>query len=207
VAECRCVLALPFAPVLPLRTDRLVLRAFVPEDFDELLEFHAHPEAVRYVPFDPRDADSMAANLKRKISGGVFRSDGDLIELAVELADGGRLIGDLLLVLHSVADATVEVGYIFNPAYAGHGYATESVRAALGLVFDALGAHRVTAVVDARNEASLAVCERAGMRREAEFVAAHWFKGEWATEIHYGLLHRNFEIHIRPSPDRTMNLG
>jgi RimJ/RimL family protein N-acetyltransferase len=110
------VLALPFAPVLPLRTDRLVLRAFVPEDLDELLEFHSRPDAVRFVPFEPRDADSMAANLKRKLSGGVFRSDGDLIELAVELADGGRLIGDLLLVLHSVADATVEVGYIFNPA-------------------------------------------------------------------------------------------
>jgi RimJ/RimL family protein N-acetyltransferase len=182
------VLALPFVPELPIHTQRLSLRAFVPADFAELMEFHSHPHSVRYVPFEPRDADSMAANLKRKIAGGVFRGDGDLIELAVTLADTGRLIGDLLLILSSVADSTVEVGYIFNPSFAGCGYATEAVGALLEMVFDSLGAHRVTAVVDARNGPSLAVCERVGMRREAEFADAHWFKGEWATEIHYGLL-------------------
>ena len=188
------MLSLPFVPALPIRSERLVLRAFVSEDFDELLEFHSLPEAVAYVPFEARDAESMAANLKRKLTGGVFRGDGDLIELAVTLAGSGRLIGDLLLILHSVADSTVEVGYIFNPAFAGYGYATEAVRAAVALVFDSLGAHRMAAVVDARNLKSLAVCDRAGLRREAEFVGAHWFKGQWATEIHFGLLNGNFGV-------------
>jgi RimJ/RimL family protein N-acetyltransferase len=188
------VVTLPFVPDLPLRTERLVLRAFDAEDFGELLEFHSDPESVRYVPFEPRDDASMAVNLERKIAGGVFRADGDLIELAVTLAGSGRLIGDVLLILHSVADSTVEVGYIFHPGFAGHGYATEAVRGVLGLVFDSLGAHRVTAVVDARNHKSLAVCDRAGLRREAEFVDAHWFKGQWSTEIHFGLLNRNFGV-------------
>jgi RimJ/RimL family protein N-acetyltransferase len=189
------VLALPFVPALPIRTQRLVLRAFEPDDLAALLEFHSLARNVRFVPFEARDGQAMAANLKRKLTGGVFRDDGDLIELAVTLADGGRLVGDLLLKLDSVVHSTVEVGYIFNPAFAGQGYATESVKAAIALVFDALGAHRVTAVVDARNEPSLAVCERVGLRREAEFVASTWFKGEWATEIHYGLL----TTEVRPS--------
>lgn len=182
------MLALPFRPVLPIATQRLVLRAFEPADLEALLEFHSLPRNVRFVPFEARDAELMAANLRRKLTGGVFREDGDLIELAVTLADDGRLIGDLLLKLDSVVHSTVEVGYIFNPAFHGQGYATEAVNAAVRLVFDELGAHRMTAVVDARNEPSLAVCERAGMRREAEFVDSTWFKGEWATEIHYGLL-------------------
>jgi RimJ/RimL family protein N-acetyltransferase len=182
------VLALPFTPALPIRTERLVLRAFAPGDLAALLEFHSLPENVRFVPFEARDEKAMAANLERKLTSRVFRDAGDLIELAVTLADDERLIGDLLLRLDSVAHCAVEVGYIFNPAFAGHGYATEAVSGVMELVFDALGAHRMVAVVDARNVPSLAVLERVGMRREAEFVDANWFKGQWATEIHYGLL-------------------
>ena len=60
------------------------------------------------------------------------------------------------MVLQSELHATVEIGYIFDPAHSGHGYATEAARALLGLAFDQLGAHRVIARIDDRNSSSLA---------------------------------------------------
>ena len=41
---------LPVAPDLPLRTERLVLRAFRAEDADAVLVWQGDPEAVRHVP-------------------------------------------------------------------------------------------------------------------------------------------------------------
>jgi RimJ/RimL family protein N-acetyltransferase len=183
---------LPVAPALPLRTERLVLRRFRPDDLEPLLVFHADPQAVRYVPFPPRDRSAVATVLERKTTSTVFATEGDLIELAVALAGTDTLVGDVLLALRSVEHQTVEVGYIFAPRHAGHGYATEGVRALLDLAFGPLGARRVTARVDARNVRSRALLERLGLRQEAFLVENEWFKGELTSEVDYGLLAREW---------------
>ena len=127
-------------PDLPLRTERLVLRPFTPEDEDSLYAFHSDPDAVRYVPYSPRTREQVAEVLLRKMSNIALRQEGDLLELAVTLADDRTVIGDVLLALRSVAHQTLEVGYIFAPAAGGRGYATEAVRALVDLAFDPIGA-------------------------------------------------------------------
>jgi RimJ/RimL family protein N-acetyltransferase len=189
---------LPAAPVLPLRTERLVLRRFQPEDLEPLLAFHADPEAVRYVPFPPRDRTAVATVLERKTTSTGFVAEGDLIELAVTLESTGTLVGDVLLALRSVEHETLEVGYIFAPGHGGHGYATEAVRALLDLAFGPLGARRVTARVDARNVRSRVLLERLGARLEAHLVENEWFKGELTSEVDYALLAREWP---GPLPD------
>jgi RimJ/RimL family protein N-acetyltransferase len=187
------VLQLPFSPDLPLRTERLRLRPFQPGDFDALFAFHSLPDAVRYVPFEPRTRESMQVNLNRKLTSTLLEANGDLLEFAVTLGAEGPLIGDLLLILQSAENSTVEIGYIFDPAHSGHGYATEAVRALLGVAFDQLGAHRVIARIDARNRPSLAVCDRLGLRAEAHLVDNAWLKGEWTSEIDYAMLDREWQ--------------
>jgi RimJ/RimL family protein N-acetyltransferase len=183
---------LPFAPELPVRTERLVLRPFVPSDLEPLLAIQSDPVAVRYVPYPPRDREAVAAVLERKIANTTLRSEGDLVELAVALDDGGSVIGDVLLALRSVEHETLEVGYIFAPASGGRGYATESVRALLGLAFGSLGARRVIARVDDRNAASSALLSRLGFRLEAHLIENEWFKGELTSELDYALLAREW---------------
>ena len=51
----------------------------------------------------------------------------------------------------------------------GNGYACESVGAFIRYAFDKIGARRIMAEIDVRNERSFKLCERLGMRREAEF--------------------------------------
>lgn len=186
---------LPLAPALPLRTERLVLRAFRDDDLEPLLAFHADPGAVRYVPYPPRDRATMASVLARKTASTVLRADGDLLEVAAVLPEDDLVIGDLLLVLRSVEHATLEVGYIFSPAHGGRGYATEAVRALLDLAFDVLGARRVVARVDARNAASRALLTRLGLRHEAHLVENEWFKGELSSEDDFAVLSREWRAH------------
>jgi RimJ/RimL family protein N-acetyltransferase len=183
---------LPAFPDLPIRTSRLLLRQFADDDVDALLVFHSDPQAVRYVPYPPRDRAAVAAVLDRKRAGTGWRKEGDLIELAVTLADDGTLIGDVLLGLRSVEHETVEVGYIFAPAYGGKGYATETVRALLDLAFGELGARRVVARVDERNTPSRRLLERLGVRQEAHLIENEWMKGELTSEVDYAVLSREW---------------
>jgi RimJ/RimL family protein N-acetyltransferase len=77
---------------------------------------------------------------------------------------------------------------VFHPDHTGQGFATEAVRAVLGLAFDFYRMHRVVAQLDARNERSARLCERVGMRREGHLRQDWWSKGEWTDTLVYGLL-------------------
>ena len=184
---------LPYTPELPVRTERVVLREFRVDDYDALLAFHSDPDNVLYVPFEARTPDEMRVALEKKIAGTTLAAAGDHLDLAVTLHDG-TVVGDLIVMLHQVEHDTVEVGWIFAPAHAGRGYATEAVRAMLELVFTGLRARRAVARVDARNTASLRLCARVGMRQEAHLVENEVFKGSLSSEIDFALLSREWPV-------------
>ncbi len=185
---------LPVTPSLPIETDRLVLRQFDVDDLESLLIFHGDDEAVRYVPYEPRDRVALEPVLARKIAGVTLQEENDRLELAVIRKDTGELIGDVLLALRAPEHGTLEVGYIFSPAHAGQGFATEAVRALLDLAFGELGARRVVARVDTRNAASMALLRRLGVRQEAQLVENEWFKGELSSEADFAVLSREWGI-------------
>ncbi|HLI60193.1 MAG TPA: GNAT family protein [Solirubrobacteraceae bacterium] len=175
----------------PLRTGRLVLRGFEPADAEAIHAYRSLPEVARYVPFAPMDQALIAERLAGPWARRRATVEDGFLVVGIERLDTGELIGDLTLMLTSAEHCGGEIGWLLHPAHGGHGYATEAARAGLDLMFDA-GVHRVTARVDARNTASLRLCERLGMRREAVLVENEWFKGEWSNEVDYALLDREW---------------
>ena len=79
-----------------------------------------------------------------------------------------------------------------HPDFHGHGYMTEAAGAGLRIAFETLGLHRVIAVLDPRNAASIALCRRLGMREEAYHVEDMWVKGRWDDTGIYALLAREW---------------
>ncbi|GAA4204052.1 GNAT family protein [Streptosporangium oxazolinicum] len=183
-------------PSYPIRTNRLILRPYTPDDLDALHAIHRLPQVTRYLYWEPRDREQTREALKRKITETALLEEGQALTLAVELAATGELLGDVLLIWHSRAHRSGEIGYVFHPDHHGRGYATEATRAVLELGFDGLDLHRVIGRLDARNEASARVLEKLGMRREAHFLDNEIVKGEWTSEIVYAILRR--EWHARP---------
>ncbi|WP_436762256.1 GNAT family N-acetyltransferase [Streptosporangium sp. V21-05] len=179
-------------PSYPVRTDRLILRPYTPADLDALYAIHRLPEVARYLYWEPRDREQTREALERKINETALLEEGQSLTLAVELAATGELLGDVLLMWHSRAHRSGEIGYVFHPGHHGKGYATEAARAVLELGFDGLGLHRLTGRLDARNEASARVLEKLGMRREAHFVDNEIVKGEWTSELVYAVLRREW---------------
>lgn len=176
------------APAYPVRTSRLLLRPLAVGDIDALVSYRSLEEVCRFVPFEPMSERDVAERLAGPWALTAITSEGESLTLGVELAESSTLVGDVILMFHSVEHRSGEIGWVIHPGYSGHGYATEAVHALLHLAFDSLGLHRVTARIDPENEASLRLGARLGMRQEAHLIRNEWFKGRWADEIDLALL-------------------
>ncbi|MEN3281456.1 MAG: hypothetical protein V7607_2596 [Solirubrobacteraceae bacterium] len=186
-------LRLPFTPALPLATERLVLRRFGAADRDPLLAYHSMAEVARYVPWAARSERDIDGVVERKMACTGLAAAGDVIEVAVTLARDDRLVGDVMIALGSTVHQTAEIGFVFDPRHHGKGYATEAASALVRMCFEEAGLRRLIARTDARNTASHRLCERLGMRREAQLLENEWMKGELTSEVDYGLLAREWE--------------
>lgn len=175
-----------------ISTDRLVIRPFAPGDFPAFFAYHRLPEVYHYLYQDPLD-ETAARTKFAKASAPKLVDDGDVAVFAVERREDGVLIGEVLLKLASSAAEQAETGYIFNPDFAGKGYATEAMRALLDLGFSTLKFHRIFARLDALNKASVGVVERLGMRREAHLIENDRFNDVWGDEYVYALLKREWQ--------------
>jgi RimJ/RimL family protein N-acetyltransferase len=175
-------------PGYPVRTERLLLRPLAMADADALLAYRGRDDVSRYVPFEPMSRDDIVERIAGRWARTELTDEGQSLTLGAQLAETGELAGDVVLFWHSREHAGGELGYVFNPALAGRGYATEAAGAMLRLGFSELGLHRIVARIDERNEPSLRLARRLGMRQEARLVRNERFKGEWSTELDFAML-------------------
>lgn len=182
-------------PQYPVRTDRLLLRPLTHDDTQALLAYRSRPDVCRYVPFPPMNSDVIHERLATQWNRTELTDEGQALTLGAELAATGELVGDVVLFWHSALHAGGEVGYVVNPDFAGHGYATEAAKEMLRLGFDELGLHRIVARIDERNEPSARLARRLGMRLEARLIHNEIFKGGWSTELDFAMLADEWPAH------------
>ncbi|MBC9225905.1 GNAT family N-acetyltransferase [Aeromicrobium sp. zg-636] len=182
----------PFRFTEPIETARLRLRPITVNDVDAFHEYQSREDVARFMLFEPRSREEMAAKVAEWSSHTALERDGDYLEIPVELRTGGRMIGHLYLSLRSVDHLTAEIGWGLHPDFQGQGFAEEGARALLQLAFERMRLHRVVAELDPRNDASIALCRRLGMREEAHFRQDMWFKGDWADTGIYAVLAEEF---------------
>ncbi|MFG2450166.1 GNAT family N-acetyltransferase [Streptomyces sp. NPDC048512] len=178
---------------LPAATERLALRPFTTDDLDDLHAYQSLPDVARHLFRPPLTRDQCARSLTRRAAGTAWAEDGDDLVVAVRETGETTVVGEIVLRLASARARQAEIGWVFHPAYAGRGYATEAARATASLAFAELNVHRLFARLDVLNTGSVRVCERLGMRREAHFVENDLDGGRWADEYVYATLAREWK--------------
>jgi ribosomal-protein-alanine N-acetyltransferase len=173
--------------MMEIETDRLIVRPFRPDDWQDLFAYLSLPEIYEFEPGGPVDAEQARALADDRSRGSAF--------WAVELRAERRMVGHLYFQQIEPAELrTYEVGYIFNPRYQRHGYATEAARALVGHAFAAIGVHRVIAQCNPANIASWRVLEKIGFVREGHLRMNIFFRCDgdgrplWQDTFEYGLL-------------------
>ncbi|WP_443051167.1 GNAT family N-acetyltransferase [Streptomyces sp. JV185] len=177
----------------PLTTDRLVLRLFAENDLDDMHAYQGLPEVARYLYRPPRDRARCAEVIERIGQGTCWKEDGDSLTLAVCRRDTPGVIGEVMVSLSSAHAAQAEIGWVFHPDHGGRGYATEAALALRDLAFQQLSVHRLFARIDADNGASVRICERLSMRREAHLIENDRDDRGWGSEYVYAILAREAE--------------
>lgn len=172
---------------LPLRTDRLTLRTYRPDDETWLLSVYSRPDVARYLLDEPWDQARATDQIGKRLPRVDLGSEVGALALVIE--QEGRPVGDVALWLPDKERPEVaEIGWVLDPDHGGHGYAREAVTAVLDLAFDHYGLHRVAAQMDARNTSSARLAEAVGMRPEAHLRQDWWSKGEWTDTLVFGML-------------------
>ncbi len=157
-------------------------------DADAMLAYRSREDVCRYVPFEPMSRDDIIERITGPWACTELTGEGQSLTLGAQVGETGELAGDVVLFWHSSTHAGGELGYVFDPAMGGRGYATEAASVMLRLGFEGLGLHRIVARIDERNEPSVRLARRLGMRQEARLVCNEFFKGEWSTELDFAML-------------------
>lgn len=181
------------APRYPVLTERLSLRPPTRLDAPAIHVYKGRADVTHYVPHGPLTIEQIAERADR--APDQLTEEGQALNLLVHARSDGALLGDVILFWHNRVHRGGEVGYVFDPAHAGRGYATEAAREVLRLGFDELGLHRIFGRLDSRNVASAAVLQRLRMRHEAHFVSTEYWHDEWTDEDHYALLEDEWRAH------------
>ena len=186
--------------LLPIRTDRLLLRRFEGADLDAFHAYHSLAETARFLP-GPAKSYTKSMEYVGKYANFVYEKEGDWLSLAIEAKEEPGLLGEVVL-KWLPGRGQAEVGWSMAPQARGKGYATEAATAVLDLGFGELGLRRVEARLDELNTASAALCQRLGMRLEARHVDKWFYKDQWATELVYAVLagEWNRARNLKPGP-------
>ncbi|GGN95422.1 GNAT family N-acetyltransferase [Saccharibacillus kuerlensis] len=171
-------------------TERLELRAFLPEEAEELLELRlANREFL--APLEPVRSDSyltLAGQRTEILQSEKGRVRDQAYVYAIRLRENGQLLGRAALTgIARGPFQNASLGYFLDRTHNGHGYMTEAARGIVELAFTKHRLHRVQAGVMPRNAASLRVLEKAGFRREG--LAERYLKinGVWEDHILFGI--------------------
>lgn len=135
-----------------LETERLIIREFTLEDYNDLNQMNTDPEVCKYIlgrPFTPDEnkkfLESYLEFYKKKTGQGTF---------VVTTKDNEFLGWVCLRPLTIQGKEEIEVGYRLNQKSWGKGYATEASQAMVEYGFQKLKLKEIMAIVNPGNKAS-----------------------------------------------------
>ena len=180
-----------------IETHRLRIRSFQPKDWQAVYDYTSDPALMLYIPegpFTPKQAKAFVAENMGEQARFV----------AVLLKTDDVLVGHMEF--HPwFASQIYEIGWVFNRAYHGKGYATEAAMALLQYGFEALHLHRIIATAQPENVASCRVMEKLGMSREAHFrKCIRRPDNGWWDEYLYALLEEEWFEANKTQPGRRL---
>ena len=183
-----------------LTTPRLTLREYAEDDFAGVHAYAQDPETVRFMTWGPNTPQQTRDFIREAIAQQQVEPRVNY-HLVAALRESGQIIGGCGIHIRQPEHRGAEIGYCFNRAFWGQGYATEAMAELLRFGFEDLQMHRIYARCDPLNLGSERVMQKNGLRKEAHFRQIYWRKGKWRDSLLYAILEDEWKTRIR-SPER-----
>jgi [ribosomal protein S5]-alanine N-acetyltransferase len=159
-----------------IRTDRLTLRHATSDDVAEMHAVLSSPAAMRYWSTPPHRTVMQTRDWLRLM---MEAPPADSMDFILEYE--GQVIGK------AGCWRLPEIGFILHPDHWGKGFAHEALTAIIARLFEHFRVPAITADVDPRNTACLALLDRLGFSQTGR-AARTWLVGEeWCDSIYLAL--------------------
>lgn len=165
----RCVFPRPAMPTL--ETERLILREWCVDDFEEFAAMMADPAVMQFLAGDGKPLPRWVAWRAMTDMAGHWTLRGFGMFAAIERSTGA-LVGRVGP-WQPEGWPEIEIGWTLRPQYWGRGYATEAARRCIDYVFGDLGRPHVISLISPENERSIRVAERLDERLEGTITLPH----------------------------------
>ena len=157
-------------------TERLLLRRACFDDLDDLHAVLSNPAAMRYWATPEHETLQQSRDWLLSMMGAdTSRSDEFVIE------HQGRVIGK------AGAWMLPDIAYILHPDYWRRGLMTEALRVLIPYLFAQHNVPHLTAEVDPRNEATIALLQHFGFTETHRAERTLKWKDEWCDSIYFAL--------------------
>jgi len=145
-------------------TERLTMRGYTPDDFDEYRAMWGDPTVTHLVGGKPFSREECWTRFLRQVGHWHLAGFG---YWATREKASGRFVGevgfaDLRRDIQPPVEGTPEIGWVLAPWSYGRGFATEAARAALAWIESHLAPARTVCLIDPGNAPSLRVAEKCG---------------------------------------------
>ncbi|MBD2653369.1 GNAT family N-acetyltransferase [Synechocystis sp. FACHB-383] len=177
------------ANFLPQSTERLILRRFIDVDLERFLAYRQDPQVAQFQGWSML-SEAEGKSFIKEMQTAVIGIPGEWFQMAIAYKQSNLLIGDIGIQIYAKDPTNVEVGFTLNQQEQGKGYAQEAVSALIHLLFKLGSINKIVAITDSRNESSIRLLKRLGMRLSNSLEVE--FRGEWCVEQTFELNHQDW---------------
>lgn len=173
-----------------LETDRLILRDYAVDDFDDYFRLKTDDQTMYYMNDIKLDSIESAREDFAQVMEDMVSNDRKYFFLHMELKENHEQVGSIgyTVVDNTPVGKIVHMGYFTYPKFWGNGYTTEALKKVIEYAFTEDNVYRITTGCLAENKGSERVMQKNGMIKEAEHIDYEWHDGKMKTRVEYRLL-------------------
>lgn len=174
-----------------IESERLILRKFRITDLDTLLKYRNDPLVRQYDGWKQHLSHEAGKKFIEEMRDMELTMVDNWIQIAFEHKEANLHIGDCGIRRFDEG-RQAEIGIRIDSDYWKQGFAFEGLSAIFSYLFKKYGVHRIIANADTRNENSINLLTKLGMRKEGHSIESYDEKGEWTDEYHFAILQREW---------------
>lgn len=173
-------------------TDRLILRILYESSAPKVLDFYKKNKVI-FENFEPERPENFYTI---EYQSALLKCEFDMIIKKHCLRfwiftkeEPDTIIGTVSFqnIIRSVYQSC-QIGYKLDPLYWKHGYARESIRKAISIVFQEFDLHRIEALVLPDNQPSIRLLEHLDFELEGLCHSCIFLKKKWTDHLRYSLI-------------------
>ncbi|WP_079480751.1 GNAT family N-acetyltransferase [Halobacillus salinus] len=177
----------------------LYLREVTQDDWSLLHEYASNEDVCKFQPWGPNTEEDSKFFIAQAIRDRNKRHRSRFV-FAIVLKENNQVVGNIEMNITDW-DGVGEIGFVIHHGHWGNGYAKQAVCLMLKHSFDKCELHRVAAVSDPNNLASIRVLERVGMIKEGVLRKDLYIKGHWRDSVVFSLLENEWDDKQRKACD------